>query len=286
MNKVCLLFPNCNAARLLGIKLIDTQCSVVAYCMQPEDQKLGDNMLEEMSMCAMDQCHKLGLGSVLVGDKDSRFKIQTGEDFRDCDVLVLPSLDSVRTRPDREYEAMVEAHFVEMKRRGLQIKDGAKIIFGSNHGGLVAGAMWGKVFPEHKMQILAVSSLYEASIQVFGQESLTRAMPLERMGAVYFSDESAHTSEQHKRLVKMGMASDFDDYPTIESKLLKKIISLVLDDDLGMADNLGVIEIIGKYPTKEEARKWKRKEGEINWIPTNAELSWWDSFSGQKQNQS
>ena len=26
--------------------------------------------------------------------------------------------------------------------------------------------MWGKVFPEHKMQILAVSSLYEASIQV------------------------------------------------------------------------------------------------------------------------
>ena len=49
--------------------------------------KLGDNMLEEMSMCSMDQCHKLGLGSVLVGDEDSKFKIQTGEDFRDCDVL-------------------------------------------------------------------------------------------------------------------------------------------------------------------------------------------------------
>ena len=43
--------------------------------------KLGDNMLEEMSMCSMDQCHKLGLGSVLVGDEDSKFKIQTGRTF-------------------------------------------------------------------------------------------------------------------------------------------------------------------------------------------------------------
>ena len=49
--------------------------------------KLGENRMEEMAMCSMDQCHKLGLGSVLVGDEGSKFKIQTGEDFSDCDVL-------------------------------------------------------------------------------------------------------------------------------------------------------------------------------------------------------
>ena len=54
------------------------------------------------------------------------------------------------------------------------------------------------------------------------------------------SNLSIGNSSNFLQLVKMGMASDFDDYPTIESKLLKKIISLVLDDDLGMADNLGV----------------------------------------------
>ena len=42
------------------------------------------------------------------------------------------------------------------------------------------------------------------------------------------------------QLVKMGMAPDFDAYSTFEAKLLQKVINLVLDDDMGLADDLGV----------------------------------------------
>ena len=38
----------------------------------------------------------------------------------------------------------------------------------------------------------------------------------------------------------MGMAADFDAYSTVEAKLLQKVINLVLDDDMGLADDLGV----------------------------------------------
>ena len=41
--------------------------------------------------------------------------------------------------------------------------------------------------------------------------------------------------------------------------------------------------MVGKFPTSAEAKKYKRKEGEINWIPTK-EVSWWESFTTQNRN--
>jgi hypothetical protein len=32
--------------------------------------------------------------------------------------------------------------------------------------GLIAGTTWGRIWPEHKMKIIAVSSIYEASVKV------------------------------------------------------------------------------------------------------------------------
>jgi len=269
MKRIGLLFPNCNAARLLGIRLIDTQHIVAAFCLTQDDFNLADNMLEEMKIISMDQCQKL----VGIGTPIPRLEIQTGVDFRDCDLLVLPSLDVLRWRPNTEYSAMLESHFREMKDRGLRVKDDTKIIFGSNQSGLVAGSIWGKVFPEQKLQILTVSSVYEASIKVFGKTGPSRAMPIQRKGELYFTDEVPLESDERSVLNKMGKASNIDEYSTLEATLLQKVIVLALE-----SDDLEEIEVAGKFPSGEEAKRFKKKEGEIDWFLTNEGLLWWNDF--------
>ena len=64
-------------------RLIDTQHIVAAFCLTQDDFNLADNMLEEMKIISMDQCKKL----VGIGTPIPRLEIQTGVDFRDCDLL-------------------------------------------------------------------------------------------------------------------------------------------------------------------------------------------------------
>ena len=72
--------------------------------------------------------------------------------------------------------------FRELKEQGLQIKENTKIVFGSNVGlvksmnkylftvcctrGLMAAGTWVEVWPENEKQVVAVSSIYEASFKV------------------------------------------------------------------------------------------------------------------------
>lgn len=61
-------------------RLIETQKTVVVYCMTDDGWRVAGNMIEEMKIVAMDQHNKLGEGSLL-------FQVSTTEDFTDCDVL-------------------------------------------------------------------------------------------------------------------------------------------------------------------------------------------------------
>ena len=38
------------------------------------------------------------------------------------------------------------------------------------------------------------------------------------------------------------------------------------------------IEVVGKFPTGEEAVKFKKEEGVIDWFPTKEGLYWWNDF--------
>ena len=53
--------------------------------------KMAENIIEEMKILSMDQCQKVGLGAVGIGSEHSRFILQTGENFLDCDILGMPS---------------------------------------------------------------------------------------------------------------------------------------------------------------------------------------------------
>ena len=68
-------------------RLIETQHTVVVHCGLEEGWKVADNMIEEMKIAAIDLHHKLGLGSISLGNDQSRFKLSTGVDFTDCDIL-------------------------------------------------------------------------------------------------------------------------------------------------------------------------------------------------------
>ena len=72
--------------------------------------------------------------------------------------------------------------------------------------GLVAGNVWGTIWPEHRGRMLATSSIFAASIkvtklfmilhvflccfQVFGRDCEARAVPVKWRGKVYFNSES------------------------------------------------------------------------------------------------
>ena len=51
--------------------------------MSVEDYGVADNMVQEMTILSMDQCQKL----VGIGTPIPRLEIQTGVDFRNCDLL-------------------------------------------------------------------------------------------------------------------------------------------------------------------------------------------------------
>ena len=51
--------------------------------------KVAENIIEEMTILSMEQCQQQGLETVRgpPGFGNSRFLLQTGEDFQDCDLL-------------------------------------------------------------------------------------------------------------------------------------------------------------------------------------------------------
>jgi len=267
MKKVAILFPNTDSARFLGVRLIDSQYVVVAYCPSKEDSEAAENMMDEWKIVAMEQQQ--------AGDEGTkRFLLQTGVDFRDCDLLVLPSLDAVRSASDKEYLTMLKRHFRELKEQGLQIQENTKIVFGSNVGGLMAAGTWVGVWPEHENQVVAVSSIYEASLKVFGKDSPTRAIPVRRKGDVYFTNDVEPGSTEHETLMAMGWAPDKDHFSTMEAKLLHHAVVCALD-----YEEFKELEIVGKFPSQEEAIRYKIGIGEIGWLPTADDLPWYEKFA-------
>ena len=49
--------------------------------------QVAANMMEELKMAAVDQHNKLGIGSILLGIEQSKFRLSTGVNFADCDVI-------------------------------------------------------------------------------------------------------------------------------------------------------------------------------------------------------
>lgn len=266
MKKVAIMYPNTASARFLGVRLIESQYVVVAYCPSKEDQEAAENMIAEWQILALEQ--QAG------GDGPKRFFLQTGEDLSDCDLLVVPSVDALRSASDKEYVAMVKRHFRELKDQGLQIKEDAKIIFGSNVGGLIAAGTWVETWPEHSEQVVAVSSIYDVSMKVFGKESSTRAVPVKRKGDVYFNNDIESGSEEKKLLMAMGWTADKDHFSTLEAKLLHLAVVCALENE-----DFEELEIVGKFPSQEEAIKYKIAKGEIDWLPTVDDLPWYQNFA-------
>jgi len=269
--KVGILFPNGFVSKLLATKLLQTNYNVVLYCPEEEDFKLAGGMMDELSILASD------MDSTVLPQQETRrgfgnsfFSVQTGEDFGDFDFLVLGTMDILGSKSDKEYSTMLENHFQEMKKRGFQTGRETKIIFGGNHSGVIAGTVWGGLWPEMQQNILVGSSLYDASTKVFGSDPESRALPLDRHGDVFFS------SKVDSKIERMARAVDIDDYSTLEAKLLQQIISLI-----GRGDQLEEIEVVGKFPDRQEAAKFKIPEGTVSWIP-QIELAWWPKYCDEK----
>jgi len=265
MQKVAILFPNNNASRLLCSRLLHANCKVSLYTPCHEDAEVSGSIIQEMAILAVEYDRTLHSNLTLVGDPASIFTIQTGEDFSDADVLVLPSLDVMKDKPDQEYNAMLNRTFKEMKRRGLKIKESANIIFGGNQSGIIAASQWIRAWPEHASKVLVISSLYDSSIKIFGAtDASSRALPLYRKGVVFFSNKVDN------RLEAMGNSFKIDDYSTIEAILLHKMVNLLIQED-----NLDEFEIIGKYVDVDTAAKYNLEQGTVAWVPSGSVPPWY-----------
>lgn len=267
MNTIAILFPNGNAARLLGTRLLLTGNKVIFYCPEEGDFKLAANMIEEMTILASDAAEPTKDRALArPGIGNSLFSVQTGEDFKGVDVIVLVSLDVFRSKTDAEYIILLENHFHEMKRRGFSVGNETKIVFGGNQSGLIAGSVWAKIWPGQQGNIIVGSSLYDASMKVFGQDSGARSLPLVRRGEVFFN------GKKDQKIVTMGRAEELDDYSTLEARVLDKIIALITREE-----NFDELEFIGKCPTQKEAEKYNIPEGKVAWVP-QIDVLWYPAY--------
>jgi len=166
---------------------------------------------------------------------------------------------------------MVIRHFRELKSSGLKVGEATRMLFGSNHGGLVAAGIWGTIFPEHQDKIVAVSCVFSVSMKIFGKHSSRRALPTARRGYVAFTEEVDAECIEHEKLSQMGWCKSMDDYSALEYKLLLQAVSCVTEN------NLKELEVIGKFPSNQEAIKYKLEKGKIAWMPTD-NLPWFEAF--------
>ena len=74
----------------------------------------------------------------------------------------------------------------------------------------------------------------------------------------------------------MGNATHKDDYSTREGTLLHRAVELLLEEEIDLEE----FEIVGKFPTSEEMKKFKLKTDKISWVPTT-HLSWWTDVQSQ-----
>jgi len=279
MKTTVILFPIGNISRQLATRILNVGNKVVLYTPHQEDSDVSHSIFKEMRLLATMQPGD---------DTETLISTQTDEDFTNADVIVLPTLDVLSYKSDKEYSAMLERNFREIQSRGMKLQARTRIVFGGNQSGIFAASEWCKVWPDTSSQVLVVSSLYEASIKVFGRESGSRALPINRIGSVFFSDK------KDKKVSAMGKAYGLYDYSSIEAALLYKVVSLILLDEDEEDDGDGEdkedteeedeekfdeLEVLGRCATKEDAVKLKICEGTVAWIPTKDDITWYPDYS-------
>merc|ERR1712083_299592 len=105
-----------------------------------------------------------------------------------------------------------------------------------------------------------------------GKYDVSRALPLNRSGDVFFSEKI------DVKITAMAL-SQFNDYPCLEAKNLHQLVSLALKGD----DFTGV-EVVGKFPTKDEAAEFGVKLGGVVWLPQYP-VTWYQAYLNNFKNK-
>jgi len=261
--KVLILYPNTPAAGMLGVRLLELGHSVSVFCPEKIDFEIGGAIIDELEI--------VGNETDLLRGVQNSFTVIKELNFSDFRIIVIPCLDVQPEQSDEEYAAMCKhlfRNFVEMQ---CNIDADASIIFGWNYSGLLAAREFGNLFPEHKEQILITSSVFSASVRVFGPSVDLRAIPIARSPV-----QLVYTSNKCRPMMKAVERNwDIDTFPVLEHRALWEVLStLTKERDLSSA-----VEIIGRYPTKVEAENLDISAESPVWLPAGSEyIAWFEEF--------
>jgi len=260
--KVVFLFPNTNSARALAVRLIELGHTVSVFCRDELDIKNAKNIIAELSIVGSEQDRLRGVTNSFTVLRTCRFS--------DFQILVVPSIDVLSKKSDREYAVMCGNMFKCMKEEGCRFSTEAHIVFGWNFGGLIAANEWGKIFPDSRKQILVTSSIFLASYKCYGAECETRAFPIARSQVKVANT----TGEQLKQIQSVEYNWDLDNFPILEQKAMWQVL-----EPLVKGRNLESIEILGRYPTEAEAKDYNIPLDIPVWLPVKDEnIPWFKQF--------
>jgi len=166
-------------------------------------------------------------------------------DFTGVDIILVPNVDVMPGDENEDYVDTLMNTFRNLKSERPKMEDKVKILFGRNVSGLVAAKAWDLIFPLMRKQLYVTSSVFAASAKVFGGTK-DRAILVKRLASTVVFSSTSQSSE----IAGMMKSWSLHEYTAIESKAL---VEFVLADE---KEQLGRVDLIGRFPTTEEVTKY------------------------------
>jgi len=251
---VLILYPNSQSARAVGVRLLETGHCVSIYCPREVDRVKARNIIAELGLVGREQSK--------IRNSQEMFSVHNGSSFDQFDVLVIQSLDVNSDKSDKQYVKMVNDLFKTLNEKGCSFSPDAHIVFGSNYAGILAAREWGRIWPDSRKQIIVTCSIYQTSVKLCGLNSVDRALPISRSPM-----KIAFTDKLIKEVKDMEGVWNLDSFPSLEQKATLEVIGCI---DKKSFDSM---EIVGKYPSGVEAKRFNISAEKPSWLPTSEEDS-------------
>jgi len=214
------------------------------------DQKWGKHVLTDLTTLAA----RSGQNSV-------SFALSADFSSPAVKVVFFPNLDVEPTRTRRRFGRQIRREFNCMKTgQGLKFNENCRIIFGSNLSGLIAAKELGMLFPALRPNMFVVSSIYNASVKVFGEKP-TRAypiVPVQGSSSILYSDDNNRSSV----IDDLDYVWPLEAHGLLEGAALGETLSFIKHMDGAFVE----LQMLGRFPSKVEAERYRVSETVPIWL--------------------